>query len=104
MPNFGLEILDVDLSSPIDDDSFAEILDLYFSHSALLFRGQDLSPAAQADLVHRFGCPKIETRKQFNLKDYPEVSTIGNVKHADGRDAAFFVRGGFGWHTDGTSA
>ena len=104
MPNFGLEVSGVELSSPIDDDSFAEIRDLYFSHSALLFRDQDLSPQSQARLVHRFGCPKIETRKQFNLKDYPEVSTIGNVKHPDGEDAAFFVRGGFGWHTDGTSA
>ena len=104
MPNFGLEVSGVDLSSPIDDDSFAEILDLYFSHSALLFRDQDLSPQSQARLAHRFGRPKIETRKQFNLKDYPEVSTIGNVKHPDGEDAAFFVRGGFGWHTDGTSA
>jgi len=104
MPNFGREVLGVDLSAPIDDDSFAEILDLYFSHSALLFRDQDLSPQSQARLAHRFGRPKIETRKQFNLKDYPEVSTIGNVKHPDGEDAAFFVRGGFGWHTDGTSA
>ena len=104
MPNFGLEVSGVDLSNPIDDDSFAEILDLYFSHSALLFRDQDLSPQSQARLAHRFGRPKIETRKQFNLKDYPEVSTIGNVKHPDGEDAAFFVRGGFGWHTDGTSA
>ena len=104
MPNFGREVLGVDLSAPIDDDSFAEILDLYFSHSALLFRDQDLSPQSQARLAHRFGRPKIETRKQFNLKDYPEVSTIGNAKHPDGEDAAFFVRGGFGWHTDGTSA
>tara|TARA_B100000287_G_scaffold210327_1_gene198488 strand:+ start:3627 stop:4514 length:888 start_codon:yes stop_codon:yes gene_type:complete len=104
MPNFGLEVSGVDLSSAIDDDSFAEILDLYFSHSALLFRDQDLSPQSQARLAHRFGRPKIETRKQFNLKDYPEVSTIGNAKHPDGEDAAFFVRGGFGWHTDGTSA
>ena len=104
MPNFGLEVSGVELSSPIDDDSFAEIRDLYFSHSALLFRDQDLSPQSQARLAHRFGRPKIETRKQFNLKDYPEVSTIGNVKHPDGEDAAFFVRGGFGWHTDGTSA
>jgi len=104
MPNFGREVLGVDLSAPIDDDSFAEILDLYFSHSALLFRDQDLSPQSQARLAHRFGRPKIETRKQFNLKDHPEVSTIGNVKHPDGEDAAFFVRGGLGWHTDGTSA
>ena len=84
MPNFGLEVLGVDLSSPMNDDSFVEIRDLYFSHSALLFRGQDLSPANQAILAHRFGRPKIETRKQFNLEAHPEVSTIGNAKHADG--------------------
>jgi len=104
MPNFGLELLDIDLSSPIDDACFGKILDLYFEYSVLLFRGQDMSPGCQAALAHRFGRPKIETRKQFNLKENPEVSTIGNAKDADGKDAAFFVQGGFGWHTDGTSA
>ena len=59
MPNFGREVLGVDLSAPIDDDSFAEILDLYFSHSALLFRDQDLSPQSQAVLRTGLGVQRL---------------------------------------------
>ncbi len=104
MPNFGVEILDIDLRENMDDESFADLMSLYFTHSVLLFRAQDLDPAGQASLAHRFGRPKIETRKQFNIKAHPEVSTIGNVRDNEDKPAAFFVRGGFGWHTDGTAA
>jgi len=103
-PGFGLEIAGVDLARELGERDFAGIVDLYHRHSLLLFRQQSLTPAAQAALARRLGLPKIETRKQFNFREHPEVSTIGNVVAADGRPLAFFVRGGFGWHTDGTAA
>jgi len=100
-PDFGLEISGIDLASEISDDCFAEIIDHYYHYSMLLFRDQDLPPQRQAALTHRFGKPKIETRKQFNFVDYPEVSTIGNIRNRQGQPLSFFARGGFGWHTDG---
>lgn len=102
--DFGLEIRGLDLATEVTDDRFAQLLELYYAHSLLLFRDQRLSPADQAALCHRFGKPKIETRKQFNFREHPEVSTIGNVTDARGRPLSFFARGGFGWHTDGTAA
>ena len=104
MRNFGVEVLNVDLSNPVSSSVFAEIRALYFEHSLLLFRGQLLTPADQARLAHQLGQPKIETRKQFNLVDHPEVSTLGNIEDATGKPLTFFVRGGFGWHTDGSAA
>jgi len=103
-PDFGLEVLEVDLAGELSDSAFAEIVDLYNQYSMLLFRHQSLTPAAQAALAQRFGAPKIETRKQFNFREHPEVSTIGNIVARSGKPLAFFVRGGFGWHTDGTAA
>jgi taurine dioxygenase len=103
-PDFGLEILDIDLAGELSKRDFAEIVELYHRHSMLLFRHQSLDPAAQAALARRLGMPKIETRKQFNFREHPEVSTIGNIVAPGGRPLAFFVRGGFGWHTDGTAA
>ncbi|GEM_PF-544150 len=102
--DFGLEILDVDLCNNLSDSLFAQILELYYQHSVLLFRNQLLTPEAQAALCHRFGQPKIETRKQFNFQECPEVSTIGNITGHNGKQLSFFARGGFGWHTDGTAA
>ena len=101
---FGREILDVDLTRDLREAGFAEIIDLYNQHSMLLFRNQSLDPKTQAALTHRFGKPKIETRKQYNFREYPEVSTLGNIVNDQGKQLAMFVRGGFGWHTDGTAA
>ena len=103
-PDFGIEICDIDLAGDISDAQFAEIRDCYQQSSLLLFRGQSLAAADQAALCHRFGQPKIETRKQFNFQEHPEVSTLGNASSADGKPLCFFARGGFGWHTDGTAA
>ena len=101
--DFGVEVVDFDLRD-LDDDSFTAILECYYRHSVLLFRHQDLTAADQASLCHRFGQPKIETRKQFNYQECPEVSTIGNITDGQGKPLSFFARGGFGWHTDGTAA
>jgi taurine dioxygenase len=103
-PHFGVEVDGVDLAGEVPDAVFAEIVAAYYRHSVLLFRGQHLAPAAQARLTYRFGKPKIETRKQFNLREHPEVSALGNVVDADGRPLAFFNRQGESWHTDGVAA
>ena len=102
--DFGVEIIGIDLRHELEDSQFQALLDAYYEHSVLLFRGQNLTPADQARLCHRFGQPKMETRKQFNLREHPEVSTIGNVSNSEGKPLCFFARGGFGWHTDGTAA
>ena len=102
--DFGREIIGVDLAGELSARDVAELIDLYHQHSMLLFRQQSLTPAAQAQLAQRFGAAKIETRKQFNFREHPEVSTIGNIVDRSGRSLAFFVRGGFGWHTDGTAS
>ena len=102
--SFGLEILNIDLSNELKAQDYEELVELYHQHSILLFRNQSLTPKSQAALAHRFGAPKIETRKQFNFQEYPEVSTIGNLQDENGKLLSFFVRGGFGWHTDGAAA
>ena len=101
---FGLEILNVDLCSDLQQQDYSEIIELYHQHSVLLFRDQTLTPGFQAALAQRIGSPKIETRKQFNFQEHPEVSTIGNLQDNNGKLLSFFVRGGFGWHTDGAAA
>ena len=102
--DFGLEISGIDLSKKITDAQFEVLLSYFYNQSMLLFRDQVLSPASQASLAHKFGQPKIETRKQFNFREHPEVSTIGNVTDSRGQPLSFFARGGFDWHIDGSAA
>ncbi|MGD8477733.1 MAG: TauD/TfdA family dioxygenase, partial [Burkholderiales bacterium] len=42
-PLFGAEIIGLDLRQPLDDETFAEVLDAFNTYSVLLFRGQDLN-------------------------------------------------------------
>ncbi len=70
--DFGLEICGIDLATDLTDELFARLQDLYYEHSVLLFRDQQFSAGDQAALCHRFGQPKIETRKQFNLQEHPD--------------------------------
>ncbi|MEM7683375.1 MAG: TauD/TfdA family dioxygenase [Pseudomonadota bacterium] len=97
--HFGVEVHDIDLSA-LDDATFRLILDAFFAHGALLFRDQDLHPAAQVALSKRFGVLSIPPRRQFNLADHPEVSVLGNLTNPDGTPAAFFNEMGEEWHSD----
>jgi len=99
-PQFGVEVTGVRLSEALDDATFEAILELYFEHGLLLFRGQDLNPASLAAFSRRWGTPKIAPRKQFNLQDVPEVMLLGNVVGAGGEPKAFFNRQGVEWHSD----
>ena len=51
----GTEVLDVDLTAPIDDSVAGELRQLFAIRSLLLFRGQDLGPADQRRLVETLG-------------------------------------------------
>lgn len=101
MHHFGAEVTGVDLAIEFSDDVLREIMESYYNYSVLLFRDQKLDPPKLARLLRRIGRPKIETRKQFNLRDHPEVSTVGNIVGDDGKPLAFLNRGGIAWHTDG---
>lgn len=103
-PLFGAEIIGVDLANDLPDDLLAQLIRLHHEYGLLLFKGQHLAPADQARLAHRFGWPKVETRRQYNRVDFPEVSTIGNVADDNGQPLAFFAKDGLDWHTDGTAA
>lgn len=98
-PNFGVEILDVDLSK-LTGDTFELILEAYHAHGALLLRNQFYTPDIQVALGHRFGLLGIPPRKQFNLPDFPEISVLGNLMNPDGTPAAFFNEMGEEWHSD----
>jgi alpha-ketoglutarate-dependent 2,4-dichlorophenoxyacetate dioxygenase len=63
-PLFGVEILDVDLSRPLDDDGFRAIRAALDESSLLLFRGQALDHDAQVAFSQRFG--ELETVVKAN--------------------------------------
>ncbi|MCI0527720.1 MAG: TauD/TfdA family dioxygenase, partial [Nitrospira sp.] len=52
---FAAEVLEVDLRKPIDDDTFKQIREVFYEHSVLVFRDQDIHDEHQIAFSQRFG-------------------------------------------------
>lgn len=94
----GAEILGVDLSRPLDDDTFAAIEDAYNRYSVLLFRGQEISEAEHVGFSRRFGELEIHVLAQYLHPEHPEILVVSNVQE-NGRDVGIKDAGRY-WHTD----
>lgn len=104
-PRFGLIVQDVDLRDVTADHLYPDIRQAFETHSALLFRGQDLDDAAHQRLGALFG--PLENREAMAGHDAAfEVSSLSN-QTASGLHQADDLRlldlqANMLWHTDST--
>ncbi len=97
---FGAEIQDLQLARDVDDAVFEAIYAAFLDHRLLLFRDQDLPPAAQVAFARRFGEVQIHVMNQYHAGDFPELYTLTNLD-ADGNPTGTHPdRGTMHWHTD----
>ncbi len=68
----GAEVTSVDLSNPLDDETFSEIHSAHIEHLVLFFPQQNLTPDALKTFGRRFGNLNVHPFLP-NLKDHPEV-------------------------------
>jgi taurine dioxygenase len=94
----GAEILGVDLSQELDDESFSIIDSAFDEFSVIFFRNQTLSPEAQINFTKRFGDIEINPNTQYALEDYPEILLVANIEK-DEKPIGLSDAGRF-WHTD----
>lgn len=52
---FGAEISGIDLTQPVDDDTQAELNELFLKHAVLIFRDQPLTPLQFTQAAKIFG-------------------------------------------------
>ncbi len=95
----GAEIVGVDLSEEIDDETFHAIDAAYNTHTVLVFRHQRLTPAHHLRFARRFGELEVSPRTQFALPGYPEILRLSNILDADGRPIGN-ADAGRTWHAD----
>ena len=96
----GTEILGVDLSRDLEDDTFARIRSALNERSVIAFRGQKLHPQRQVDFTRRLGELKATPLlDDYALPGYPDVMRVSNIiengRHIGNPDAGVF------WHSDG---
>ena len=97
----GAELLGLQVAA-VDDRSFPAVYDAFLRHQVLLFRNQNLPPAAQVAFARRFGEVQIHVMDQYHASQYPELYTLSNLD-AEGRPSGKHPdRGTLAWHTDGS--
>lgn len=92
------EVMGMDLSRPLPDKTFADVVDLFHAHQVLVFRDQNLTPAQQVAFTQRFGPLEIHVSRQYTLPDQPEILLLTN-EIKDGKRVSL-ADGGSEWHSD----
>jgi alpha-ketoglutarate-dependent 2,4-dichlorophenoxyacetate dioxygenase len=102
-PHFGAEITGVDITAPLDDETFAEIRAAFEEHSVLVFHDQDFTDETQTAFSRRFG--PLESTIAVNAGGGGEIALISNVDENDqiippDDKRMIFNSGNMMWHTD----
>src|SRR4030095_7179385 len=97
----GTEVVGIDLSKPLAEDTFAWIQRAFSDHPVLVFRGQDLGAPELAAFGRRFGTPRPHALIKYRHAEHPEVSWLTNVEE-DGKVDWYGVKRATDWHTDST--
>ena len=98
--HFGAEILDIDLSEPMSDATFAAVSTAFDENSLILFRGQSLMPAQHIAFSSRWGELEHHVLQEYTLPDHPELFVLTNKKK-DGKPLGAH-KTGWHWHIDNT--
>ena len=104
-PEFGVEILGVDLSRPLDPERFAQIESAAEHHSLLLFRDQALDDERQLAFSRRFGELEFAHVAYGREGRVEYIGVIGNIDRqgkqlpAAHKDVVFST-GNQMWHSD----
>lgn len=94
----GAEVIGLDLSAPLDDDTFAKVHRAHLDHHVLVFRDQTLPPQAQIDFSKRFGPLDFHPADDAVLDGFPEVLMV-STKRKNGEYIGLPDAGPM-WHSD----
>ncbi len=94
----GAEIVGLDLSRDVDDDTFRQIEQVFHERHVIWFRGQRLTPEQHVRFSRHFGVVEVPTNRQYALPDRPEVYVVSNIVE-NGRNIGNADAGRV-WHTD----
>jgi len=94
----GLEILDVDLRSPLPAPVVAQLRQAWYEGLILLLRDQTLSEEDQVRFAEYFG-PPAKTLNVHNTGRHPAVMLVTNIRK-DGKPIGALPDGEMHFHTD----
>lgn len=89
---------DVDLSQPLSDADFGDIVAALGRHGVICFPQQSLDARSLKAFSEKFGGLQVSVSGQFTHPDQPEVMILSNIKE-DGKPIGL-ADAGQDWHTD----
>jgi len=97
----GAEVLGVDLSRPLDDAAFGEILNAFHRHMLLVFPAQQIDAAQQVAFSRRFGELQVHVLDQYRHPQHAEIFVQSNVDRRTGKTTGTHPdKGSLVWHSD----
>ena len=102
-PEFGARVSGVDLSNPLDDETFAAIDEAVNRHSFLLFENQQMNDEIQLDITRRFGQLEEEHTSYYSTGTITYIGMVGNIDEQGNKVSAHQVKASTGnemWHSD----
>ncbi|HEV2573768.1 MAG TPA: TauD/TfdA family dioxygenase [Beijerinckiaceae bacterium] len=93
----GAEILNVDLSRPVDAPLRQKLNDAFIKHTVLAIRGQKLDPHQFLAAAKLFGTIFPQHNSRFSVPECPEIHYISNQDTFE--DGKVYIPGE-GYHTD----
>ena len=97
--HLGAEISGVDLSQPLDDNTFAQVRNAFFDNEVAVFRNQKLTPEQQIAFTRRFGVLEAHVRKEARLGGHDEIFVLSNILDENGKVIGAQDAGRY-WHSD----
>ncbi len=97
--NIGARVTGLDLSVPLSNGIFEEILAVWYEQLVLVFPGQLLSNQQHIEFSRRFGTLEVHPSRKYILPDFPEILLLTNRRDAAGNYVSL-RDGGTVWHSD----
>ncbi len=94
----GATVEGLDLSQPLPDDVFAQLIAALGQYGVLKYPRQTLSTEQLRDFAARFGELEVNVANAFQATGFPEVMILSNMKE-DGKPLGL-ADAGQDWHTD----
>lgn len=98
---FGREVVGIDASCRLDDETLGWIEQAFAEYAVLVFREQRFDAPSLDAFARRFGTPQRHVMLKYHHPEIPEVSYVRNVDDA-GMTDPFGVKRASNWHTDAT--
>ncbi len=97
--HLGAEISGVDLSKPLDNNTFTQIAKAFFDNEVVFLRNQKLTEAQHVAFSRRFGELEAHVRKESRKPGFPEILVVSNVLDEHDKPVGSQDAGRF-WHSD----